>query len=33
LPKKKHALSNVDASILNRYISIRLPLIREIVVD
>jgi len=30
---KKHALSNVDASILNRYISIRLPLIREIVVD
>jgi hypothetical protein len=31
--QKKHALSNVDASILNRYISIRLPLIREIVVD
>jgi hypothetical protein len=31
--QKKQALSSVDASILNRYISIRLPLIRDILVD
>ncbi|MGQ9837382.1 MAG: hypothetical protein ACUVRV_05325 [Cyanobacteriota bacterium] len=31
--QKKQALSNVDTSILNRYISIRLPLIRDIVLN
>lgn len=31
--RKQHALSLVDTSILNRYISIRLPLIRDIVLD
>jgi hypothetical protein len=31
--QKKHALSTVDTSILNRYISIRLPLIRDIVLN
>ena len=31
--QKRHALSTVDTSVLNRYITLRLPLIREIVVD
>ncbi|MEN9243213.1 MAG: hypothetical protein Q6K55_13080 [Thermostichus sp. DG02_3_bins_51] len=31
--RKQHALSLVDTSTLNRYISIRLPLIRDIVLD
>jgi hypothetical protein len=31
--QKRYALSTVDTSVLNRYITLRLPLIREIVVD
>jgi len=31
--QKRHALSTVDTSVLSRYITLRLPLIREIVVD
>ncbi|MFS8740976.1 hypothetical protein [Synechococcus sp. WC10meta] len=31
--QKRYALSTVDPSVLNRYITLRLPLIREILVD
>ncbi len=31
--QKKHALSLVDPSILNRYITLRLPLIRDLVLE